>query len=673
MTPRAIILGVPLALFFAAFGYINDKVLNLPLLVSNHLPVSVYGLLVLTVMLLNPLAGRLRQGWRLKPGELGVVVALMLVGGSNSGNGPLRTLTPVLTVPTQLNANTPGWRKHRVLEYVPRGMMPGGYPGDPSVLEGFMGGWGRPGSLISPDRVPWDKWRGPLQFWPTLILLVGVASISLGLIVHRQWASRERLRYPIAQLATSLIGQGSGGGLLRNRLFWIGFGVVAGLHLVNGLAAWNPGSISIPLTFDLSALRHKWPILGKVDGGWTLMQPMLVPTALALGFLLAGDVSLSLGLSHPVFIVLEVVLLTAGVDISQNLIRGGTTNWMTFGSFLGVALLLVYFGRRHYGQVLRQAVTFRVSREVEPYAAWACRVFLLSFAGIVALLVWMGLSWSLAVLLTLLVLMMYLVISRMNAESGLFFNMPIWQPSGVLIGLLGWEALGPQGLLAVGILSAILTLDTRESLMPFLLNGLKISDDLGAKPARVGWAGAGVFALGLAVSIPVALWANYNFGARVANWEITHIRSPFDSAELAVTRLKDAKLLEQSQGLSGLERLTHMHPDRAFLWSAGIGLALVLVVSFLRLRFTWWPLHPIIFLAWGTYPMWKLSQSFLLGWLVKVLVTRLGGGRAYHKVTAFMIGAVAGEMLMGFAFLAFGGGYYLITGREPVKYGVFPT
>jgi hypothetical protein len=71
--------------------------------------------------------------------------------------------------------------------------------------------------------------------------------------------------------------------------------------------------------------------------------------------------------------------------------------------------------------------------------------------------------------------------------------------------------------------------------------------------------------------------------------------------------------------------------------------------------------------------MWKLSQSFLLGWLVKVLVTRLGGGRAYHKVTAFMIGAVAGEMLMGFAFLAFGGGYYLITGREPVKYGVFPT
>ena len=100
-----------------------------------------------------------------------------------------------------------------------------------------------------------------------------------------------------------------------------------------------------------------------------------------------------------------------------------------------------------------------------------------------------------------------------------------------------------------------------------------------------------------------------------------------------------------------------------------IGLALA--VSILRLRLSWWPLHPLIFLVWGTYAMARLSGSFLLGWMVRTVTVRIGGGAAYRVLVAFMVGVIAGDVLGLVGNMLVGVIYYLLTGLAPSVPAVF--
>jgi hypothetical protein len=104
----------------------------------------------------------------------------------------------------------------------------------------------------------------------------------------------------------------------------------------------------------------------------------------------------------------------------------------------------------------------------------------------------------------------------------------------------------------------------------------------------------------------------------------------------------------------------------------GSGFVLVLITSLLRLRFTWWPLHPVLFLCWGTYPAMAFSASLMVGWMIKTAVTKFGGGKKYHELKPLMIGIIAGDLLGGLLFMAVSGIYYARTGIAPMNYWIFP-
>jgi hypothetical protein len=277
--------------------------------------------------------------------------------------------------------------------------------------------------------------------------------------------------------------------------------------------------------------------------------------------------------------------------------------------------------------------------------------------------------------MVLLMLMMFMCVSRISAETGLFFIQPRWQPMGVFLGLFGIYALGPQAIIVTGLLCAVLSLDPSQALMPFLVNGLKINEDLRIKPARTGWTVFVTFLLCLAVGLPVVLWANYNWGLRQEDW--AHRRVPsmsFNPAEMAATKLKSvsAKHLEDSENLGAVQRVLNMAPDPTFVQAATFGFAMVLLFSFLRLRFSWWPLHPVMFLLWATWPMHAMGPSFLLGWGIKTAVTKVGGSRTYHQIKPLMVGFIAGDLLGAAVFMAAGGIYYYVTGLPPITYTYFP-
>ncbi len=678
MTLKAIVIGLLGGLVIACAGTMTEQRWDWGQLTAGHLlPIVVFGMLPLGMVLINPLLRRFARWASFRPAEVAIIVALSLVGCSIPGGGLMRVFSQTLALPAHHNLTSPGWRKNRLLSYVPPSMFPAEGKHHDVATDGFVSGLGSEGHPIGLEQVPWGEWKGPLVTWVPLVLLSGLAAICLSLIVHRQWVSRERLRYPIAEFANSLIDQdeGSFGPIFRNKMFWAGFAIIAFIRLVNGLNAWFPDKmISIPLIFNFWSVSTKFPSLLKAPMGGDLLFIFIVPVAIAFSFFLASDIALSLGLTQLIVVPITALLITQGIDISSTYMAGGATAWQRFGSFTAFALILLYIGRRYYLEVLKQALTFRRRPEVEPYAAWACRILILVVAAMIVIMRYhLGLNLPIAVLFVLMILVMFLVTARITAETGLFWIMPRWMPMGVLLAMFGAFALGPQAIIVLGLLSLILCIDTGESLMPYLINALKICDRVRVKPSKVGWGAVGVFAVGVAIAVPAGLWTNYNFGTKQDLWGFKRVSTmTFRVAKTAVTEIDQADKLDASVNLDSLQRIMNITPNRKFLWSVGIGVALVLVVGALRLRYSWWPLHPVIFLVWASWPMVRLNWSFLFGWMLKVAVTRLGGHRAYSQTKALMIGVVAAELLAGLIFMAVAGIYYATTGRAPVIYSVFP-
>ena len=86
MTRRAVIIGLLLGLILAAFGYFNDFVMNQAYVASDLVPISVYGFLVLGLLLANPLL-RWVRGWEWMAAIQKSDSLLGWLQGRNSGRG----------------------------------------------------------------------------------------------------------------------------------------------------------------------------------------------------------------------------------------------------------------------------------------------------------------------------------------------------------------------------------------------------------------------------------------------------------------------------------------------------------------------------------------------------------------------------------------------------------
>jgi len=145
---------------------------------------------------------------------------------------------------------------------------------------------------------------------------------------------------------------------------------------------------------------------------------------------------------------------------------------------------------------------------------------------------------------------------------------------------------------------------------------------------------------------------------------------------LRVTQLIQAGLLPEKDAPGPLARLTLIRPETGVLAPLLAGMAITLVIAALRFRFSWFMLHPLLALVWGTYPYWWLSQAFLIGWAAKTVVMHFGGGRVYQKGKPLVIGLIMGEAAaVGFTIII-GWIYWFTTGhltnKPPMMLNVYP-
>jgi hypothetical protein len=677
MTLRSIIIGLLFGSFIAAFGYYNDFYLELTFLVGNHLPIIVFGSMILYMIVLDPL---LRRIWRRLPltrAELAVVLIMMLSACSVPGSGLMRLFTTVITVPIHREQSRPGWQKHEVLSYIPDQILPNHGVLDDEVVVGYVKGLNLRNDadervLAGPEDIPWSGWTTVFTSWGPLIILCFIGVVGLSLVVHRQWSRHERLYYPIATVATLLMEREEGDWLARiyrNRLFWLGTGAVLFIHIVNGLYTWDIWQFEIETQFPLGGIVFRKYSSMNVPGASNAFFWRIYMTAVAFAYFLASDVSFSLGISQYVRVLFMIFLLEAGIEVTGGHIRTGSASWYSFGAFLGMALMVMYTGRRYYLQVFRQAFGGRsTDGSITPGGVWGARAFIAGAVGMVVVLTTIfEMYLLLAIALVLLVFLIYLVMARIVAETGLFFMQSNWIPLAVFAGFMGFESLGPTQFVVIALVSIILTGDPRECLMPFVVNGLKICENAKVPRGRAGGLAGLAVIVAFVVAIPAVLMYQYNLGLNNDDWAHSHVaETGLDQMTQAMTKAQASGVLSDVIATAEKGELGPINIDPEFIWFAVAGIGLVLACSFMRLRFPWWPLHPILFLVILGYPLSRMHFSFMLGWLIKTIVMRVGGTQVYRAGRPLMLGLIGGLIFNA------AGIFVALTGGQPYPYNIFP-
>ena len=150
--------------------------------------------------------------------------------------------------------------------------------------------------------LPWDAWLGPSIFWGLFMVAFFLVSFSLIALLHHQWASGERLVYPLAVVPTAMVEsvENPAKSLFRNPLFWIGFFIAWIIPTVNMLdQVFDFETIN---NFGIPSTRI---FLRRIGISYGINVNFLV---VGLGYLLNLNVLLSVWLFH-ILVYLEHGLL----------------------------------------------------------------------------------------------------------------------------------------------------------------------------------------------------------------------------------------------------------------------------------------------------------------------------------------------------------------------------
>ena len=487
--------------------------------------------------------------------------------------------------------------------------------------------------------VPWDRWIEVGIAWSPLLIGAFLAMLALAAIVHRQWMHNERLPYPIAQVTLSMMEDPAKGrrfaAIYRSQAFWVGIATSVFILGLFGLSEYQilPLDVKMEARFDLHELKGK-PWSDAYESKF-IFGPKLFFTIVGLAFFLATDVSFSIWGFFALLNIVFMIAATQGVPINKNHVSQAS-----LGGYAVMCLLILWIGRQYYGRLI--AAAFGLGRakndplikKSAPYV-WA---LLIGVGVMYAFFLLHGAAWLPALLYILIFLGIMLVLSRIVAESGIpFLQTPasVWV-NAVQISLTG-VTFPAAALMPLTYIGLTLMADTRESMMPYAVQAGYIGDKTGVPEHRSRVTFLSVAIIGGVIAISVMLLGSYLMPDRKDDgWAPT---------------LADQAILPLVKGLNPETSIAREAAQQLTWIAYAVGAGITLLLGLGRLRFNWWPLHPIGFLVCSSYPGARIWFSVFLGWLAKVLVMRFGGTGMFNRLKPFAIGLIAGEVMLAGAFI----------------------
>jgi hypothetical protein len=589
-------------------------------------------LLFFYVLLSVPLAGRWNRRLALSRGELLLIYTMMLVAGPITHPYAIGFLIPHTVSPLYYNAHEPPWSLfHNVL---PAWMG----PSDSAAIKTFFQG--------GDGSVPWAAWLAPMAAWSSLLIVLFFVMLCINVLMRKQWVEHERLTFPLAAIPLAITGGDSSGsssrsqplGLVKHPLFWLGLAAPLVLQAPSMIHRFFPQMPDLPLKevtlMDAGTLLPApWKGLGRIELD-------VIFWLIGVVYLLPNEITLSAWVFYAVRLLEDVTAVWIGTTGEVPSVYGNAFPAL-FAQGAGAAFALtgitLWMARRHLAGAFRRA--FRAAADPDDTGEFLSyrTAFIGAIVGIALILVWLclaGMRLWVAGLFVALMLSYFFIFARIRAETGLGMGVVLWPKmlDEVMVTIVGAQNMRLSELTALYAVRWLYFGSATGSVMACQLEGFKLVDAGGLRGRRVG----GVLALGATLTVVLAFV-----------WTLaTYYRHGFEALPIG----QRSTSMVGSQIYWSFHNLVDTHstaagPDWRGITAIGAGGLITLILSAMRGRFLWFPLHPVGFLAancWGTHINWL---SFFIGWLLNMLITRYGGLTLYRRLLPVFFGLIVGDML----------------------------
>lgn len=615
VTWRGVAVGAALAMAVGALGSYCDTCQQGTRLTDDFSAPAALFMLFLVAVPGNAILRRIDPRTALTPAELATVFAMALVAAAVPTRGFVGFLTPTMTGAHYYAAPENAWHEY-ILPYLPEWMM----LTDADTIRWYYEG------LPKGVPVPWQPWVAPMLFWLLFFVALSLFMIAIPVILRKQWMDHEKLSYPMMQPPLALVETARGASerakLLRSKLLWAGFAISAVIVSLNGLNHYFPNIK--PVTLQASV--RGGPFIGRLTF-------RVSPTVIGFAYCMHQSVALGMWVLFLFVNAQGAILQQFGVQFPRKL--GIWSYWSLHAleaSGAAVVLLLgmIYVSRQHLLAFLKEAIRPTRRDEGEGEIMTERRALIALLLGFVFMVRWMhiaGLPLWASVLFILITGTFFVVITRTVIETGLPVVMTPALGSDFMVSTVGSQALGQQGLVALGT-TYVWHSEMRIYIMACCANALRVVHSTTGKGRRRLFV---ALMLGLLLSFVGALiiltYFPYSRGAMNLN--------RFNFSNVAMYPWMDA---------AGRMR-TPVKPTWGIAFWSGIGAAIMTGLLAARWMFPWWPIHPISFLAcfhWSGRVIWF---SVFVAWMLKTFLLGFGGGKLYDKGKPFFIGLVMGEVV----------------------------
>ena len=634
VSARAVFIGLLFAAVLSAVTPYNDFKVGATYIAGTQFPIGALFVLFVLSAGVNVLLRKWRPGAVFARGELLTIWTLITVASGLPSSGMMRYFLPHIVAPHYFSNATNNW------EYKIWGALPDWLKiKDKPSADAFFIGYPR-----GQEHIPWAAWAGPLFFWGILAVLFLVATFCVANILRRQWVENEKFAFPLVALPVLLAEEPRHGhlvnDLLRSPLLWLAVLLTTGIHTLNGLHVMYPSIPQIRTQYNVSEYLtvRPWNQLG-----WFPANVFFL--AVGLAYLLPAEVAFSLWFFF-LFYKFEIFLCAVYNWQHTGPLGGyGQKEFHTLQAFGGAAGLFawtMWTARAHLSDVWQKAMGGRRAKEIddsrEMFSFRATLIGLaVSYGGIGLWLYAAGVGVPLILLSLFLMTFTLVVISWVVTQAGMLFMQTPYASVDIIGPTIGLKGLSLPALYSVYRFEGTFLYDTREMLIPSVLNGAKTAEagHFAARPLFKAMVAA--VGIGLVVSAVASLWVPYYFGGgnSLTN-PFTYLHAPTRPLNL----------------FGGAYSAPYAGSWTNWFHIVG-GFAGVLGLLILRANFNI-GLHPIGFLGASVHAMHMLWASMFFGWAAKSLIQRYGGMKGYTAALPFFLGLILGDVINSVVWIVIG-------------------
>lgn len=617
VTVRCVLLGLGLVMCVNTWPIYGLYVVHINQMVFSYMAMALMIPFTFLALGFNVL---LRKYWPNKafsPLEMAVVFSMGLVGALF----PLMNFTGLimghLATPYYFASSQNKWSEY-LHPHLPSWLFP---TDDGGAMRFFFEG-------LPPGReIPWDVWVVPIFWWFVFAGAITWTCLCIAVMLRRQWSEHEKLPFPAAQVALELVqreGKSIWPPLVGRKTFWIGVAIPLTIICWNMLSYFMPDFPRIPIT--------------RAGGGVTYLNiSRYIPSHyfyIGIQFFIAGfaywtslEVLFSIWFFY-LLVVGEVYTFnrmgysvgTPGLWSSSH----AANAWQAFGALAFMLCWGLWMGREHLKGVwanIRGRQAIDDSEELMSYRT-AGIGFLLGLVFMVGWLYTAGMELHVIVPFLIGMAILYVGIARVIAESGLVYLRGTIMPPTFALYTLGSANISPASMANLGFSFAYFT-DAKSLAMASMAHCSWITAAIKGRKRMVALSLALAGLTAAVTSVVFTLYLGYETGAY--NFQAFEFRTHPNILNYWVNQMQ-----------------TFDPPDAKRLGFFGFGVLGMALLTFLRYRVSWWPLHPVGFAIMETQAVRGTIFTIFLMWLCKLLILRIGGIALYRKGQPLFLGILVG-------------------------------